>query len=376
MSSIDPDFLSVPPSDFKKSEDPPSIGGDIPEKIKKANEPISEGKSLDGRVRFAATPSPAGIDHIKEVTKTLPVLIAEITEDQKVTALRNLGLREELFEAFSDAVFAPENIPEGRKIYGLMKSGVTLVCCIDGDSLTFKVEDKLVDVESGFLTHSPGLSLKDSRALHSYVLDNKYKYVGKGKISTYLSTRQTGLARSLHFTPDGRVFVHLNKKTPTSFRKESDRLLGEGSAKVVTTAMDLSTGELYASASMTPQAAIKEKAFLKPFEGIKGFPKIESEVHYRSGKKGRDNVRLLSPLCLLAFGCFVTLISCVVCFGFAWFCLCLPLCSLVFACVCCCFRLLFPVAASVFACWCLRLHVFFLVFRLLLFAFAFGVACV
>lgn len=100
---------------------------------------------------------------------------------------------------------------------------------------------------------------------------------GKG---VYLSTRKTGLARSLHITPSGHIWMHFTRKT------KGDRLLGEGGFKRVMQAYNFDTGEVSASMGVHGAGtAEKEKRALDWFKGEDGFIQLQDFVSY-AGKQG------------------------------------------------------------------------------------------
>jgi hypothetical protein len=165
-------------------------------------------------------------------------------------------------------------------------------------TITLNAKDAWIDLETGTVTKKfkdPKISDQEMKAIHFFVVSKK-KNVERGE-TVYYSSKNTGLARSIHITSEGRVFIHMNKKTLRPHKAEKgrfvggDRLLGRGTFKAVTTAMDLETCELFASASMTKEEAKNEVNFLERFKEKEGFPQIESVVEY--SVRGRPKVRIL-----------------------------------------------------------------------------------
>jgi hypothetical protein len=215
----------------------------------------------------------------------------EVSPGDKLN-LKSVLRKQEAWEKFSDAWITKSHGMEF--VYDLSSKRITLI-----------KDDEWVDLDSGISTRNPDaekISPPEMKALHDFVVTNKQAYTQQAKSqgeSIYLSPRRTGLVRSLHFSPEGRVVIHLNKKAHRfdSIHRNSwlsgDVLVERTRDRTVTMAVDLETGVRFASASMRPEDAKREIAFLQEFEEKKGFPQIQEVIQYRSGKRGKIKVRLL-----------------------------------------------------------------------------------
>lgn len=110
----------------------------------------------------------------------------------------------------------------------------------------------------------------------------------KQKRSIYLSTRETHLPRSIHFTPEGKVFIHF-----TRINAKHDTLLGEGSFKKVVEAFDFDQRIYYASASLRNIAnAQAEIEGYRNAQGLAHFIQLHDVLWY-IGNRGTNKCRLL-----------------------------------------------------------------------------------
>lgn len=156
----------------------------------------------------------------------------------------------------------------------------------------YKISEK-VKQNLGSLSAEEIEHLEEAIAAKRVEIAVKAKEVGA---PIYISSKVSGLARSLDVSPDGRVILYLNKKTRSPERTGSDPLLGRGTFKVVTKAIDMDTGEMFAAAATSPYEARIEEKELAPFVGEKGFPQIVHKVTYFSLKKEEMRTRLLFPI--------------------------------------------------------------------------------
>ena len=139
---------------------------------------------------------------------------------------------------------------------------------------------------------APHLSIETIHQIYEYVqsFSNLYWSIAGESQNCILLRRETShLQRSLIFTPDNHVIVLLNR-TGNPNLQERDRLLGEGSYKKITLAIDL-TGETYASAGFisTPPLAIQNYIHLST---VPGFIHCHYIVNYPRSEKGLSKLAI------------------------------------------------------------------------------------
>ncbi|NNM43775.1 MAG: protein kinase [Chlamydiae bacterium] len=154
---------------------------------------------------------------------------------------------------------------------------------------------------------APHLSLETIHQIYQYVqaFSNLYWDIARESQNCVLLRRESShLQRSLIFTPDNRAIVLLNR-TNNPAMPERDRLLGEGSYKKITLAIDLS-GETYASAGFinTPPLALQNYARFSTVPGfihchyIVNYPRSEKELSKLTGPEDHQTKsRLLLEFC-------------------------------------------------------------------------------
>ncbi|NNM43549.1 MAG: protein kinase [Chlamydiae bacterium] len=134
-------------------------------------------------------------------------------------------------------------------------------------------------------THAPHLSLQTIHGIYQFVqLYNMIYSDEVAKLGSNLLVRRTNsLERSLVFTKDRHVIVLLNR-TNNPNEQERDKLLGKGSYKIVTLAVDLA-GTPYASASFKESATEDELDNYTRFSHIQGFIQCNYVVTYSRSEK-------------------------------------------------------------------------------------------
>lgn len=164
-------------------------------------------------------------------------------------------------------------------------------------TITLKIKGLDVDYDSlnvDYLIHrslhsySPSLGVSKYLKTHTYLLfANRAQYLKKG---------DTGLARSLFINEEGRVFLLLN-------RKQLDGKLGSGGFKKVSFAIDLTTAERIASASLRINTTTKKEDIQKEIDAHRRLAHIPlilksiGDVSYYSPKSGCGKIRLFTTYC-------------------------------------------------------------------------------
>ena len=137
------------------------------------------------------------------------------------------------------------------------------------------------------LAHKIPQIAKDAGRIHSFVVLYKEKLCKEAcnnERDIYIRPRESGVSRALQFTQTGRVIVHLNRT------KYGDQILGEGSFKKITTAVDLESLKVFASASFK-KFDDTEPGILQRLTGTKGLVQVHHSVTY-----GSEKIRLLLEL--------------------------------------------------------------------------------
>ncbi|MDR3623734.1 MAG: protein kinase [Chlamydiales bacterium] len=165
-------------------------------------------------------------------------------------------------------------------------------------SVTLLVAGRTIDIASGEVVQykiegASHISSDTAKKIYDYVDEHREVLLESAKLKgsdIYLRPRQTGLARTIQVTKEGRIFVLLNRK------KLGDRHLGTGYAKVVTLAVELETGKLFASAGLKI-ADDNELENLKRFGNENGFVRLVSDVTYQNRAGNLQKQRLILELC-------------------------------------------------------------------------------
>lgn len=113
--------------------------------------------------------------------------------------------------------------------------------------------------------------------------------------NAYLPARDTKCSRPIQFTADGRVFVHLTKST--------DPHIGTGGIKKIKFAIDVDSGEYYASAS-TKRVCVGERIpmeweveTLEKLKGLEGWLQIHGKAIYVDKTYQHPKQRILLEFC-------------------------------------------------------------------------------
>lgn len=189
--------------------------------------------------------------------------------------------------------------------YNSKLKSITLITSSEGD----------VDFDSLFMENplASGLSDEEFSQYHLFIIKNQVRQVRSAQISkehqegrgligqdVYFSTKDNVgtqknpafLKRSLMFTADNQVIMHINK---SAFKK----IIGTGSFKVLSTAIDLKTGKELASARMLldePSNLVtfnKELYWGNRFKGRPHFVQMYGSVIYASEKQDLSRPTIL-----------------------------------------------------------------------------------
>lgn len=143
------------------------------------------------------------------------------------------------------------------------------------------------------------ISLNELENIKQYLQENQTSLIERAKLSQksiYLRPSVTGLARALMFTADGQVFMMLNRT------KVLDKVLGIGSFKKVTVAIEVNTGKFYASYTpLNPRDEKNIRMFARDIQNLEMmtkdnwpdyFPKMIAIAEYQTkdGKHGKTRV--------------------------------------------------------------------------------------
>ncbi len=181
--------------------------------------------------------------------------------------------------------------PKGKFIL----NDISLVYDRELYAITLTIEKQEIDFDSLFLTNpvKSGLSPEEFYEEHLFIIKHHVRYVKQAKAqerisysikhtkAVYLSTKENigagkmvrYLKRSLMFTFDNKVIMHLTKKAFTE-------KIGHGGFKTLSLAVDLKTNEELASASIQLNSRVRRSCF-------------EQEVYW-----GRHPVIMNHPNCL------------------------------------------------------------------------------
>lgn len=127
--------------------------------------------------------------------------------------------------------------------------------------------------------------------IFSYIQQNQAEFLQQAKASersVYIRPTASGVERALQFAPDGRIYIHLNRK------KLGDRVLGEGNFKNVKLAFEITTEKVYASAGFKVPDFHDEVANTRIFQGNPGFSQIveTASYPYTQDQKEREGLEL------------------------------------------------------------------------------------
>lgn len=221
--------------------------------------------------------------------KTAWIAMQTLSADEQFKEPSQIRLTEPKFHSWSPIRLLDK---EGRAATVLVEKASAIACfkalgCEEKEVL-FALEQGSLDslilqahYKSVLKTGAPHLSEEEINKIVSFVMKNKEKLQG-----SYVHSNDE-LPRTVEFVGD-KIFVHLSRK------KKGDKVLGEGTNKIVKFAIELGSGKLFASASMKSSDE-NELENLRKLIGIQGFVQMEHEVSYM-GKKGRMKQRLLLEL--------------------------------------------------------------------------------
>jgi hypothetical protein len=129
------------------------------------------------------------------------------------------------------------------------------------------------------------------KEIYEYVALNHILYreqLRRAKMSVYVRPRESGLERAFHMNSQGRVFVHLNRKSL------GDRAFDEGAEKTVTHAYEIGTPNCFISAGYKETDPTEFK-YLNAFRDVPGFVQLVDCFTYT--KNGRKKYRALFEYC-------------------------------------------------------------------------------
>ncbi len=292
---------------FEESSEDPSPYGVADRGSAKTETPQSLKIQVPANIR--ESPSLKGLDTSEPLAEndTAQYNPLELTEDE----WREIGVVIGDFKKKAAREKAGGKHLSPTKIHGRKVNDIQLFFLLDCNPIVICRHNKWLSVyetpeenrELQICTINPDpeqISTKNMIHIHCYIRDHKLAHFAETqekKEPLYLSTRQTGLARSLTFTQKGKIYIHLNKKTsnPLYHKKKEGDFSASGHSKMTTRAVDIQTGKIFACSSSTPAQAREEIEALEPLKGIEGILPIVDEQEYISSKRNHVKARLFIP---------------------------------------------------------------------------------
>lgn len=192
---------------------------------------------------------------------------------------------------------------ERRSRRSTYPSGLQIRFGARGTSLKLNIKGRLIDFKNATLdSYIISTNLADMKILITageiheiYKYVESYRYSFPVNSSYYLKRSGTGLARSVFINESGREFLLLNRQVVVN-----DGFLGKGSYKKVTRGIDLSSGEIVASASIRFRSdkevadVQNEVDILHRIKGCSGVQKLIGSCSYYSGKRAYNKYRFIT----------------------------------------------------------------------------------
>ena len=233
--------------------------------------------------------------HIKITSISKAILIARFLDSTNYnsspvqlkteeTLLKNIGNELQL-NTRSDLKTAISLVKEKRASWGAERinhkaciGNIEIFFLAEENTVTFLIEEKiLIDFDTFIKTRIIKSNIENKHFLniHHYIVRKRNHFTG----NIYIRPVESGQVRALFFTNE-KVYLCFNRK------KLKDSLLGQGSLKTVTFAVDLASGAFFASASIklsnNSETTANELFYLRHFTNKRGFVQLVDQVRYQS----------------------------------------------------------------------------------------------
>ncbi len=235
----------------------------------------SPGKGSSSSVEILSPPS-----GLKQYPSINPLVYEGFQKTIEALNLKSspAALKDQILDAFIIILENKEKWKQEPPISPIFSlNGIPVAYDRNLDAITISIGDSKIDFDSLFFTNPPqsGLSAEEFHEEHLFIIKNQVKYVKHAQLleevpgpvkyskAIYLSTKiriekntKRTLKRSLMFTFDNKVIMHLTKRAFT-------QKIGKGAFKTVSLAVNLKTQEEMASASIPLVSEKHMKSFVK-----------------------------------------------------------------------------------------------------------------